>query len=94
MKYRVIQNDEVIYESYDREDCVEFIEYESLLNCNVVEFIPCRSCEEQEGDMRYDFYGIATGNYCDECYDNDYPYRKDRYPTIEFDGDGERLNEY
>ena len=33
--------------------------------------------------IRYDYYGIQTGMYCDECYkSNDsslYPYRKDDY---------------
>ena len=30
-------------------------------------------------EMRYDFYGLATGYFCDNCYDNNYPYRKDAY---------------
>tara|TARA_R100001530_G_scaffold113476_1_gene80463 strand:+ start:255 stop:515 length:261 start_codon:yes stop_codon:yes gene_type:complete len=28
---------------------------------------------------RTDAYGIYTGLYCDECYKNNYPYRRDRY---------------
>ena len=28
---------------------------------------------------RNDAYGIYTGLYCDDCYKNNYPYRKDRY---------------
>ena len=28
---------------------------------------------------RNDAYGIYTGLYCDDCYENNYPYRKDRY---------------
>jgi hypothetical protein len=42
---------------------------------------------------RADFYGIFTGIYCNECYENNYPYRKDRYPTMEHDGYGDYLNE-
>jgi hypothetical protein len=29
--------------------------------------------------VRHDAYGIYTGIYCDECYENNYPYRKDDY---------------
>lgn len=44
----------------------------------------CRSCEKPETDefyieLRRDFYGLPTGNYCDDCYENKYPYRKDGY---------------
>ena len=28
---------------------------------------------------RSDAYGIYTGIYCDDCYKNNYPYRRDRY---------------
>lgn len=28
---------------------------------------------------RNDFYGMYTGLYCDDCYKNNYPYRKDDY---------------
>ena len=40
---------------------------------------------------RNDSYGIYTGLFCDNCYDNNYPYKKDRY----FDESycGERLEE-
>jgi hypothetical protein len=49
--------------------------------------IPCRGCEQSERDnedkcvaLRYDFHGIPTGYWCEECYDSDkYPYRKDNY---------------
>ena len=42
---------------------------------------------------REDAYGIFTGHYCDDCYENNYPYRKDRYPTMENDGMGDYLND-
>jgi len=28
---------------------------------------------------RSDFHGIFTGLYCDNCYENNYPYRRDDY---------------
>jgi len=40
---------------------------------------------------RFDAYGIYTGLYCGKCYRDNYPYRKDRYPTMEYDGYGEQL---
>jgi hypothetical protein len=43
--------------------------------------------------VRSDAYGIFTGIYCDKCFENNYPYRKDRYPTMEYDGYGDYLNE-
>lgn len=30
-------------------------------------------------EERHDAYGMSTGYYCDECYKNNYPYRKDSY---------------
>ncbi len=45
--------------------------------------IPCRGCEttkeESYVELRQDAYGYATGHYCDDCYENNYPYRKDNY---------------
>ena len=28
---------------------------------------------------RCDAYGIYTGLYCDDCYKNNYPYKRNRY---------------
>ena len=54
----------------------------------------CRGCEKSHAQERSDYYGITTGYWCEECYDsNKYPYKKDRYPTIEHDGYGERLDD-
>lgn len=59
----------------------------------------CRGCQEfDKGDIgvqeRYDAHGITTGNWCEECYGSSkYPYRKDRYPTIETHGYGEQLGD-
>ena len=44
--------------------------------------------------VRSDAYGIYTGIYCDKCYNSDiYPYRKDKYETMENDGYGDWLGE-
>ena len=40
---------------------------------------------------RNDAYGIYTGLFCDDCYKNNYPYRKDRYHDEAYCG--ERLEE-
>jgi len=39
---------------------------------------------------REDAYGIYTGLYCDKCYKDNYPYRRDRYHDESYCG--ERLN--
>ena len=39
---------------------------------------------------RCDAYGIYTGLYCDKCYKDNYPYRKDRYFDPAYAG--ERMN--
>ena len=36
---------------------------------------------------RNDAYGIYTGLYCDDCYKNNYPYRKDRYHDESYCGE-------
>lgn len=61
----------------------------------VVKNHACRGCQKYKDDTqeRSDWYGISTGYYCEDCYENNYPYRKDRYPTQEFDGYGEQLEE-
>lgn len=57
--------------------------------------IPCRGCETTEEEayveLRHDAYGYATGYYCDDCYENNYPYRKDRYFDESYAG--ERLED-
>lgn len=34
---------------------------------------------DQTVEERFDAYGLSTGYYCDSCYENNYPYRKDNY---------------
>lgn len=45
--------------------------------------IICKGCEKSEEDTyiekRSDAYGFFTGYYCDDCYENNYPYKKGRY---------------
>lgn len=54
----------------------------------------CRGCGSIECNPMSDAHGISTGLWCHPCYDSDaYPYRKDRYPTIETHGYGERLDD-
>ncbi len=55
----------------------------------------CRGtgCDKEYASERHDAHGITTGHYCDECYENNYPYRRDAYPTIETHGYGERLSD-
>jgi hypothetical protein len=54
-------------------------------------YTKCRGCQTVYAEERFDAYGITTGHWCDDCYENNYPYRKDRYPTMEHDGYGDYL---
>ena len=59
---------------------------------------PCQSCFG-EGKQEYiprasyhhwartDAYGIYTGLYCDKCYKDNYPYRRDRYHDESYCGE-------
>ena len=42
---------------------------------------------------RNDAYGIYTGLYCDDCYKNNYTYRKDRYHDEAYCGERLEPNE-
>lgn len=55
--------------------------------------IPCRgkNCDSRDTVERFDYYGISTGYWCDECYDNNYTYRKDAYYDPSYAG--ERMDE-
>ena len=53
----------------------------------------CDKVDCETIEVRHDWYGIYTGYYCDDCHENNYPYREDRYATEEYDGYGERLGE-
>ena len=58
--------------------------------------IYCRGCKKEDHkDMvtwrRYDYQGLYTGIYCDDCYNSNdadkYPYRKDDYMHDPIDDD-------
>lgn len=54
----------------------------------------CQKTSDEENvyvELRYDAYGIQTGYYCEDCYENNYPYRRDRYFDEEYAG--ERLED-
>lgn len=55
------------------------------------EEITCRKCENTDVQEKYDYYGISTGYWCDNCYENNYPYRKDAY--YDYLNAGEHLDE-
>tara|TARA_R100000152_G_C6589783_1_gene50656 strand:+ start:185 stop:520 length:336 start_codon:yes stop_codon:yes gene_type:complete len=42
---------------------------------------------------RADAYGIYTGLYCDDCYENNYPYKKNRYHDEAYCGERLEPNE-
>lgn len=94
MKYQIKSSatDEILFECYFEEEVQEFTS-DCKEDVYVYQYYECRGCAEEEGYDRHDAYGNFTGYYCEECYSHNYPYRKDRYPTIEFDGYGERLSE-
>ena len=94
MAYQIKNNetDKVVATTYCHEEVdyliQEFGEYEHYVH----EAVSCRKCDN-EGDERTDAYGISTGYWCEGCYNGtNYPYRRDRYPTVENDGYGENLD--
>jgi hypothetical protein len=80
-----------------QDELLDMIEYESWEDgdYHIYKQHTCRGdgCESVVTRERHDAYGITTGHYCDKCYKSNYPYRKDRYPTQEHHGYGERLDE-
>ena len=96
MKYQVIEREtsKVEFEAYTSEEAEEVVEFDYSWDTHcVIQFFECKGhgCDE-EGFERYDWYGISTGHYCDKCYETNYPYKKERYATEEYDGYGERLD--
>ena len=41
--------------------------------------IKCRRCNSTDVSEKHDYYHISTGYWCENCYENNYPYRKDAY---------------
>jgi hypothetical protein len=86
------ETDEVVVEFYSQEEAWEMLKELGMSDHYIHEAISCRGCDK-EGQEQEDAHGISTGYWCHECYESDrYPYRRDRYPTIETHGYGERLN--
>lgn len=101
MKYQLLDmnTDEVLHEEHSQFEINEYIEYNQLElgTYYTIQIIPCRGCGCDEAMERHDAHGITTGYWCDPCYEDGskYTYRKDKYPTIETHGYGERLeNDY
>lgn len=92
-----VKTDKELFRAHSDIEKDEIIEMEDLApnDYYIIEMHSCRGCSEEKDDVqeRSDAYGIFTGHYCEECYENNYPYRKDRYPTVEHHGYGERLND-
>lgn len=96
------KTDELIY-AHSWHELVDLIRYEfpNWLDDDYCTYkrYRCRGKECQDipyekwAEERHDYYGISTGYFCRDCYNSCYPYRKDRYPTEEHDGYGERLDE-
>ena len=96
MKYQIInQNTGLVeIEFYDRNEAYDVLDESYEHNHYVRRVISCRGCGCDESQEQSDAHGISTGYWCHECYESSrYPYRKDRYPTIETHGYGERLND-
>ena len=53
--------------------------------------ITCRRCDSTNVSQKYDYYNISTGYWCEDCYKNNYPYRKDDY--YDYFNAGEYLND-
>lgn len=95
--YRIINNKtkETWAEFHSRSEAIDCFKWGEVSenDYSIIYLTPCKSCGN-DADEKYDFYGISTGYWCDECYNsNKYPYKKQKYATIEYDGYGERLNE-
>ena len=101
MKYRATntKTQEVI-ESPFADELSDIIEYNNWNpgDWDIIKLFNCRGCKSYDEDIhiyeREDAHGITTGHWCEPCYDSsNYPYRKDKYPTIETHGYGERLDD-
>jgi hypothetical protein len=96
MKYQIINENTglVEYEDYDSEETYRVFNESYSYGHYLRKIIPCRGCGGDDSQEQYDAHGISTGYWCHDCYESDrYPYRKDRYPTIETHGYGERLED-
>ncbi len=96
MRYQIINENTglVEYEDICEDECYRVFNESYSYGHYMRSYINCRGCRDAEGEQQYDAHGISTGYWCNDCYEsNSYPYRKDRYPTIETHGYGERLED-
>lgn len=96
MIYQVkdLDTDEVKFTANYPDEIDDFLFHSQIKNYYITKIHTCRGSGcDLVGHERHDAYGISTGYWCHDCYENRYPYRKDRYPTIEHDGYGERLDD-
>jgi hypothetical protein len=103
--FQVINANDFFLVSYDtsregakkiQEEYTEMFPEEEYIIVEGTDYIrdKCRGCGTVHAQERYDAHGITTGHWCQSCYDSSkYPYRKDRYATIETHGYGERLSD-
>lgn len=89
MKYqaRDWNTNEVITEAMDQKQLQEDMRFmfpeHKMWSMTIV--YQCRGCGKHEDECqtpiheRRDYYGIFTGHYCEDCYEDNYPYRKDAY---------------
>tara|TARA_R100001440_G_scaffold21214_2_gene35058 strand:- start:74 stop:373 length:300 start_codon:yes stop_codon:yes gene_type:complete len=97
MMYQIINKNthEIEYETYSSWEVDEMMEYTFDHSDHYIQQItPCNGCGV-DSDMRYDAHGVPTGHYCIKCYNDPkkYPYRKDRYATLETHGYGDRMDD-
>jgi hypothetical protein len=96
MKYQIINENTGLTEQefYDIDEAYEVFNESYQYGHYVRRVIPCRGCEDGEGEEQHDAHFISTGYWCNDCYESDrYPYRRDKYPTVETHGYGERLSD-
>jgi hypothetical protein len=80
MYYGLYLNNKLVASSYEMED-LEEIKKRHYPFAIIKVVHGCSGCGTFKDDvkMRYDYHGIPTRNYCDDCYENNYPYKKHNY---------------
>lgn len=88
MKFQALDWDTqaVLFEADTRDELVQQAEYQNCTDYNLVVIHECRACGKDNTLERHDHYGITTGHWCEDCYENDYPYRKDEYDPYNLEG--------
>ncbi len=80
------ETDQLLFEHWDGNEVDDYVQQYDPSTYYINKSHSCKGCNAPDAHERCDAYGIFTGYYCDDCYENNYPYRKDRYPTMENDG--------